>query len=449
MGKKSRTPKNKTKPKKSPSVVSTAAADVSNNIPPPGAACWICLCEDPDDQGKPIVRDCSCRGNNAGFAHLSCLVDYARMKSAEVERGEGVFAIESPWETCPCCHQKYQRQLAFDMANSLLSYIDCRYPGSNIKKLAAWPIIITAVLTMDYSGSPELRARGKRAAFSAIAAIENSNDTHNDALYQKMKMHIFINLAKFYKADKSQDGYRMALHCSSTVRDWFKSEGDEEQARETELFMDLINSQRDRQAGGGGSARVDEALITSFRISYARALAENPHSRTTLNRGMTLTEGLGSSGVHRLEAERQACRMLKLSRLLHGQEHETSKKCARTVDLCRQRPVMLEIDGDTVEFLAQHYDDDRNEYLLWSLARNPWEEQTSLYVPIDDAILLPGLPVVCCGLKSSAHLNGSIGEAYFLYNSTGRYKVCFEDKSKKAVSVRPQNLRILFEIGDM
>ena len=89
MGKKSRTPKNKTKPKKPPSVVSTAAADVSDNVPPPGAACWICLCEDPDDQGKPIVRDCSCRGNDAGFAHLSCLVDYAKMKSAEVERGEG------------------------------------------------------------------------------------------------------------------------------------------------------------------------------------------------------------------------------------------------------------------------------------------------------------------------------------------------------------------------
>ena len=89
MGKKSRTPKNKTKPKKSPLVVSIVAADVSNNIPPPEAACWICLCEDPDDQEKPIVRDCSCRGNNAGFAHLSCLVNYAKMKSAEVERGEG------------------------------------------------------------------------------------------------------------------------------------------------------------------------------------------------------------------------------------------------------------------------------------------------------------------------------------------------------------------------
>jgi E3 ubiquitin-protein ligase DOA10 len=47
---------------------------------PDGTVCFICLDVGPDDEGKPLVRDCSCRGD-AGVAHLSCLTMYAKQKS--------------------------------------------------------------------------------------------------------------------------------------------------------------------------------------------------------------------------------------------------------------------------------------------------------------------------------------------------------------------------------
>ena len=28
------------------------------------AACWVCLDDGPDEDGNPLVRDCSCRGNS-------------------------------------------------------------------------------------------------------------------------------------------------------------------------------------------------------------------------------------------------------------------------------------------------------------------------------------------------------------------------------------------------
>ena len=28
------------------------------------ATCWICLDSGPDEEGNPLVRDCSCRGNS-------------------------------------------------------------------------------------------------------------------------------------------------------------------------------------------------------------------------------------------------------------------------------------------------------------------------------------------------------------------------------------------------
>ena len=44
---------------------------------PNGAECYMCLHGDNDDEGKPLVHDCSCRGD-AGFVYLSCLIKYAK-----------------------------------------------------------------------------------------------------------------------------------------------------------------------------------------------------------------------------------------------------------------------------------------------------------------------------------------------------------------------------------
>ena len=64
-----------------------------DNLPPPqsqhdgtaaaaaGPSCWICLCDGPDDNGQIPRRDCSCRGTDSGYAHLSCLVEYAKQKT--------------------------------------------------------------------------------------------------------------------------------------------------------------------------------------------------------------------------------------------------------------------------------------------------------------------------------------------------------------------------------
>ena len=50
----------------------------STEAPP---QCYICLGEDDDDEA--LVRDCSCRGDSAGFAHQSCIVQFNEQKSKE------------------------------------------------------------------------------------------------------------------------------------------------------------------------------------------------------------------------------------------------------------------------------------------------------------------------------------------------------------------------------
>ena len=67
----------------------------------------ICLCDEPDDNGKLPVRDCSCRGDSAGYAHLSCLVKYAQTKSTEISnKSPAIGNVEDffkAWKKCPNC----------------------------------------------------------------------------------------------------------------------------------------------------------------------------------------------------------------------------------------------------------------------------------------------------------------------------------------------------------
>jgi hypothetical protein len=63
-----------------------------------GEVCYFCL-EEADKEGKPPVRDCACRGDSAGFAHLSCLVNYAERKSKAAILSE----FHIPWKFCNNC----------------------------------------------------------------------------------------------------------------------------------------------------------------------------------------------------------------------------------------------------------------------------------------------------------------------------------------------------------
>ena len=98
---------------------------------PDGAVCYFCLGEEGDEEGKPLVRDCSCRGNS-GFAHLSCLTNYAEQKSIGA-REVDTAAFAEPWEICNNCKQPFQCQLSIDLSYAFVSFAESTYghPGNS------------------------------------------------------------------------------------------------------------------------------------------------------------------------------------------------------------------------------------------------------------------------------------------------------------------------------
>ena len=88
--------------------VSVAAAACAEDTK--GQTCFICTQALHWKTKEGLVRGCACRGT-AGFAHVSCLAEQAKILVAEAEEnnlGNNVLIARwNRWDTCSLCEQKY------------------------------------------------------------------------------------------------------------------------------------------------------------------------------------------------------------------------------------------------------------------------------------------------------------------------------------------------------
>jgi tetratricopeptide (TPR) repeat protein len=75
-----------------------------------GQTCYICTQALHWKTKEGLVRGCSCRGT-AGFAHVSCLVEQAKILVAEAEENNKVSQWHR-WHTCSLCEQEYNGVVA-------------------------------------------------------------------------------------------------------------------------------------------------------------------------------------------------------------------------------------------------------------------------------------------------------------------------------------------------
>ena len=96
-----------------------------------GRTCWICLDGGSDEDGKPLVRECSCRGS-AGYVHASCLIGYAEHKTKvdyeslpAIRNTKHAMKFREPWEKCSNCEQFYdvKGRLAVDLADAFVDFV--------------------------------------------------------------------------------------------------------------------------------------------------------------------------------------------------------------------------------------------------------------------------------------------------------------------------------------
>ena len=199
------------------------------------ATCYFCLEKGPDESGQPLRRDCSCRGESTGFAHLSCIVKYAKQKSQLIQDWEDHHELEGPWEEltepwdcCPSCKQQYQNELAVDLADEFVTFVEDRYPGDKKKHLWSRYRELVALTSMETNDvQPQRTNEAKLNATRLLSDIEQMKMEHpslpNDILQMEADVH--NRLGHIALGEGTSEG--ASLHFEK-CRDLYRSVGSDE-----------------------------------------------------------------------------------------------------------------------------------------------------------------------------------------------------------------------------
>jgi len=179
------------------------------------AVCYLCLDAEPDeDDGELLRRDCSCRGTEAGFVHLTCLADYAAAKSKQtISMNLGMKEFVKPWQVCPNCRQVYQKELRIDIAAEFVSFVRRQYPDDTQKQVEALYLKLRALNLMI--GKTTV-SRNREAGVTANVLLSLIDRMKHDVSplsmrYYEFKANVYATLGNIALAEGTEESARRAV----------------------------------------------------------------------------------------------------------------------------------------------------------------------------------------------------------------------------------------------
>lgn len=415
-------------------------------------SCWICLEDGPDDEtGKPLVRDCSCRGSDFGFAHLSCLVKYARQKCLQNGHRRNV---ENPWSTCPCCHQIYRNQLSVDMSNGCLSFIDETIPNDHRSiiealsaKLGAYSKIQGGVL------NSEQRGQVTETANRILRMV--GHESKGPERVKSIRINAHMYLGKMIMSEGTRESAKQAA-------EYFKKSVSLSKAPDVHpIYVTLAEKQLSiaKSSYTECSESSPEDQMKRLKISrdvYAICVSKDGGGATdTINTGINLASRLQEL-YYTIEAERLLLKLAATSRRVHGPSHDLTMRVESCLKEAKMRIVISMTPSGKKVFQALRWEGGGKNCtiqgpIVWP--RNE-QEETTFTVPTKSFVPNNGCPVVCHGLKKAAHLNGKLGDLRKHHGEVNaennRYEIHFEDTTLKpnVARVRPENVKLVLELPE-
>jgi hypothetical protein len=193
-----------------------------------GQTCYICTQALHWKTKEGLVRMCSCRGT-AGFAHLSCLAEQAKILVAEAQEnnlGESVF-IERfhRWDNCSLCKQEYHgvvrcalgwacwktyvgrpetdwgRRLAIQVLGTGLSIASYHQDALSVK--------LAGLSMLRRNGEPELNIlivqNNLANTYEQLGNMDGALDTRHEIYSQFLRLRGEENLTTLQAADNYAD----------------------------------------------------------------------------------------------------------------------------------------------------------------------------------------------------------------------------------------------------
>ena len=425
-----------------------------SSIPADDAVCYFCL-EGADEEGNSLVRDCSCRGNS-GFAHLPCLTKYAEQKCKQAEVDLPSFC--EPWDECNNCKQPFQNQLAIDLSSACLSFAEATYGHPNSGKWDKMKIMAALHFKIIKLGNSD--ADRTMLINQLLDMVKQTKKDLNMSKWIHMpkasvEYQFYKILCGHYEAyaysqsgsvsDKSEEGFKTKIIHYKKARAIYKLFGmnDDVSRMDTIILLQTAN----KQAAYDSDAITNSALQAMKKMYELTLRTRGMDSEVTIKLGLTYAKGLWNAN-HCIEAERLVTKLATISRRVHGPDHKITIEAVELLDICKERYVIVLPDDEL--FQALRYENDGEICVVTGPIIKPRNTADENMYHIANSQVIPseGCAVICHRLISASHLNGELGEVRDMKeDGTGiRLGVQFEMKGVKSELVKPENLRIAFEL---
>ena len=140
----------------------------------PAPDCWICF-DNEQSESNIIVRDCTCRGQGDGFAHIGCLVKLAISKTKHLDCFTPLGEKDvNPFRECMTCKQRFDigSHSATALAEACFSIYGHAHIGTR------WNIIANRLMADSLKGNGDFD-HAKRILQTQIKAVQDILATNN------------------------------------------------------------------------------------------------------------------------------------------------------------------------------------------------------------------------------------------------------------------------------
>ena len=397
-----------------------------------------------------------CRGESAGFAHLSCIVEYAKQKTREWGDGEDV-DFEERWHCCPNCKQGYQNELYLELATEFVTFAQEEYPDEQETQLTSLSFKLDALHSVsDRLQLKQVKKAAKHVANKLLSIIRRIKREDFSRLQemQEMEAEVYNCLGGIAFEEGTKEGAKEAMEYYEKSRDMSRAAGWTEGllTAESNLLNTKFEYKENNEEEDWGTLEEEKLKLSRKRFEHC-VKEHGEEDMVTTEAGVNLAIDLYNSD-HTIEAERLLTNLVATSKRVHGPHHHTTKWAESELLDCKTRYVIIKSQNENEIkqlFQALRYEEDGGKCVIQGPITKPGNIQAeqTLSVASKDVIYLEGNPVVCHGLADClSNLNGKIGEVGCWEEETGSYEVHFEDEDLEPCLVKHEHVRILFELPD-
>ena len=302
-----------------------------SSLPPPSndgkdAVCFLCL---DGGESEPLRRDCSCRGTDAGFVHLSCLTNYAANKNKEWD-GRDTNDFQNPWKLCSNCHQTFQNELRIDIATEFVSFVRRQYPrDTQMQVEALYNKMMAFTLMFDRLQPVQKKEAGVTANVLLLLITRMKNDEPPlQTRYYQFEANAYSTQGKIALDEGTKESAKRAVAHFEKQLKVHESIGDADGVARVTYNIAHAKS----KCGGGNS---EEGGLKTLQELYELRIAEyGKEHAITIEAGKSYALELQKAN-RKGEAIELLTKLLSTSKRVLGPHHKITKEVESTLELIR------------------------------------------------------------------------------------------------------------------